>query len=147
MKTFAVAMTLAGLVACSGTDHHPDRPPSTVTFDGSNAVLYVDVAGTAPEQQRGLMGLEVLPADEGMAFVFTEPVNSTFWMKDTLIPLSIAFYDDRGRIVSLLDMEPCRVEPCPLYSPGAAYRGALEVNRGAFDRWGVRVGDRLRLEQ
>jgi uncharacterized protein len=93
------------------------------------------------------MGRQSLAADAGMVFVFPKDSKDAFWMKDTLIPLSIAFYDGRGRIVSLLDMEPCHAQPCPLYSPGAVYRGALEVNRGAFERWGVRVGDRLRLEQ
>ena len=66
-------------------------------------------------------------------------------MKDTLIPLSIAFWDGRGRIVRILDMTPCRADPCPTYDPRVAYRGALEVNRGAFKRWGVQRGDRVRL--
>jgi uncharacterized protein len=105
------------------------------------------VADTSAEREQGLMGRQSLDSDAGMVFVFPRDTKNAFWMKDTLIPLSIAFYDDGGRIVSLLDMNPCRAEPCPLYSPGVAYRGALEVNRGAFDRWGVRVGDRLRLEQ
>jgi uncharacterized membrane protein (UPF0127 family) len=146
VKTFAVAMTLAGLVACSGTDHHPDRPPSTVTFDGSNAVLYVDVAGTAPEQQRGLMGLEVLPADEGMAFVFTEPVNSTFWMKDTLVPLSIAFVNNTGRVIGVRDMQPCEADPCPTYGIDQPFVLAIEANLGWFDRAGIEVGDRAELK-
>ena len=92
MKNLAVAMALVGLVACGGTD----RPPTTASFDGSDAVLYVDLAKTAQEQAKGLMGIEMLPADEGMAFVFDGPTDSTFWMKDTLIPLSIAFVDEAG---------------------------------------------------
>jgi uncharacterized protein len=66
-------------------------------------------------------------------------------MKDTLIPLSIAFYGADGRIVRILDMEPCRRDPCPVYDPHATYRGALEVNQGEFRRWGVEVGDTLRV--
>ena len=73
------------------------------------------------------------------------PASGGFWMKNTLIPLSIAFFDARGRILRMLDMEPCREEDCPLYDPGVPYHGALEVNRGAFQRWGVRAGDRIRL--
>ena len=61
-------------------------------------------------------------------------------MKDTLIPLSVAFWDRRGRIVRILDMTPCRHDPCPVYDPKVAFRGALEVNRGAFTRWRVRLG-------
>ena len=64
-------------------------------------------------------------------------------MKNTLIPLSIAFYDRRGRIVRILDMTPCRADPCPVYDPRATYRYALEVNRGAFKRWKVHMGDRI----
>ena len=68
-------------------------------------------------------------------------------MKDTLIPLSIAFADADGMIVSILDMEPCETDPCEIYDPGVTYRSALEVNQGAFSRWGVEEGDRLtRLE-
>ena len=112
MKTFAVALALAGLVACSGPDSHPDRPPSTVAFDGTDALLHVDIADEPEERRRGLMGIESLPTDEGMAFVFEEPVDSTFWMKDTLIPLSIAFVDEDGRVIDVLDMEPCEADPC-----------------------------------
>jgi uncharacterized protein len=138
-------MTLAGLVACSGTDHHPNRPPSTVAFDGNDAVLYVDVADTAQEQQKGLMGVERLPADEGMAFVFAKPVDSTFWMKDTLIPLSIAFVDDSGRMIGVRDMEPCEADPCPTYGTDQPFVLAIEANLGWFDRAGIELGDHAEL--
>jgi uncharacterized membrane protein (UPF0127 family) len=64
-------------------------------------------------------------------------------MRNTLIPLSIAFFDSTNRIVRILDMEPCDDDQaeCPLYSPETSYRGALEVNQGAFDTWGVAEGD------
>jgi uncharacterized membrane protein (UPF0127 family) len=145
VKTFALAMALAGLVACSGTDHHPDRPPLTVAFDGSDAILYVDVAETGLEQQRGLMGVESLPADEGMAFVFDKPVNSPFWMKDTLIPLSIAFVDDTGRVIGVRDMQPCESDPCPTYGIDEPYVLAVEANLGWFDDADVGVGDHAEL--
>jgi uncharacterized membrane protein (UPF0127 family) len=134
-------MALAGLVACSG----PDRPPSTVVFDGSDAVLYVNVAEAAEEQQKGLMGVESLPADEGMAFVFDEPSGSTFWMKDTLIPLSIAFVDDTGRVIGLRDMQPCEADPCPTYGIDEPYVLAIEANLGWFDEAGIEVGDHAEL--
>jgi uncharacterized membrane protein (UPF0127 family) len=108
--------------------------------------VQVEVADTQAEREHGLMGRPSLGADTGMVFVFPESVRGGFWMKDTLVPLSIAFYDRTGRILRILDMEPCRRDPCPIYDPGVAYRGALEVNRGAFGRWGIREGDMLRLE-
>jgi uncharacterized membrane protein (UPF0127 family) len=79
----------------------------------------------------------------GMVFLYPEDVSGGFWMKNTLIPLDIAFYDRTGRIVRILTMQPCRRDPCRVYAPGAAYRAALEVNAGSFRRWNVRVGDRI----
>jgi uncharacterized membrane protein (UPF0127 family) len=146
VKTFAVAISLAGLVACTGTDAHPDRPPSTVTFEGSDAVLHVEIAEKAHEQRKGLMGVETLPEDEGMAFVFDEPSNSTFWMKDTLIPLSIAFVDDAGRVIGVRDMEPCEADPCPTYGIERPFVLAIEANLGWFGGAGIEVGDRAELK-
>ena len=141
MKNFAVAMALAGLVACGGAD----RPPTTASFDENDAVLYVDLAKTAQEQAKGLMGIEMLPADEGMAFVFDEPTDSTFWMKDTLIPLSIAFVDEAGRVIGMRDMQPCKSDPCPTYGIDEPYVLAIEANLGWFDRAGIKVGDRVEV--
>jgi uncharacterized membrane protein (UPF0127 family) len=145
VKSFAVALTLAGLVACSGTDNHTNHSPSTVVFDGSDSVLYVAVAETAQEQQEGLMGVEMLPADEGMAFLFERPVDSTFWMKDTLVPLSIAFVDANGRVIGVRDMPPCETDPCPRYGVDDPYVLAVEANLGWFEEAGVEVGDHAEL--
>jgi uncharacterized protein len=103
----------------------------------------VDVAETDEQRAFGLMQRESLPDDEGMLFVFFEDSVSAFTMRNTLIPLSIAFFDFDGEILKILDMEPCEAEPCPSYDPGVTYRGALEVNQGAFDEWGVEVGDKI----
>jgi uncharacterized membrane protein (UPF0127 family) len=80
-----------------------------------------------------------------MAFVWDHPVETSFWMKDTLIPLTIAFWDEGGRIVSVLDMPPCRADPCPTYDPGTPVVGALEVPRGELARRGVGLGDSVDL--
>jgi uncharacterized membrane protein (UPF0127 family) len=146
VKTFSVAVALVALVACSGSDTHPDRPPSTVTFEGADAPLYVDVADEAEERRRGLMGVENLPGDEGMAFVFDEPVDSTFWMKDTPIPLSIAFVDEDGRVIDVLDMEPCEADPCPSYGIDEPYVLAIEANIRWFQEHGVEAGDSAELK-
>ena len=68
-------------------------------------------------------------------------------MKNTLIPLSIAFWDRNGVIAAIMDMQPCRAEPCPRYRPGIMYVGAVEVNQGFFEDHGVEVGDRVELER
>jgi uncharacterized membrane protein (UPF0127 family) len=75
-----------------------------------------------------------------MAFLFGSDVREQFWMKGTTIPLSIAFWGKSGKILRILDMAPCLADPCRVYDPDVAFRGALEVNRGAFKRWGVRPG-------
>jgi len=91
------------------------------------------------------MGRTRLDDDAGMLFQWSDDTNASFWMKDTLIPLSIAFVSAEGRVLALLDMDPCRADPCPVYYPHVSYRTALEVKQGAFARWGVRIGDRARL--
>jgi uncharacterized membrane protein (UPF0127 family) len=107
----------------------------------------VEIAETPVQQQLGLMHRESLAREAGMVFLFAKETRGGFWMKNALIPLSIAFYDRDGRILRILDMEPCEAEPCPVYDPKLAYRGALEVNQGSFREWGVSEGDRVRVER
>jgi uncharacterized membrane protein (UPF0127 family) len=145
VRIFTVAVVLAGLVACTGTDTSPDRPPSTVTFDGADALLYVEVADDTDEQRQGLMGVDHLPADEGMAFVWQEPVQSEFWMKDTFVPLSVAFVDDAGRVIDILDMRPCETDTCPTYGVNEPYVLAVEANLGWFEEHGVEAGNSAEL--
>lgn len=103
--------------------------------------VQVELARTSEQLGQGLQGRTSLPRNAGMAFLFGRETRSRFWMKDTKIPLSIAFWGRRGRILKILDMTPCLRDPCPHYDPRVAFWGALEVNRGAFRRWGVRAGD------
>ena len=120
-----------------------------VTFPHGTAVIRtparavqvrVEIAETPAQHQRGLSGRRALAANSGMAFLWKSDVRAQFWMKDTSVPLSIAFWGRGGRILRILDMAPCRRDPCKIYDPHVAFRGALEVNRGAFARWGVRRG-------
>ena len=87
------------------------------------------------------MGVTTLGADDGMAFVWGEPTAGSFWMKDTLIPLSIAFVDENGRIVTILEMTPCAAEPCDTYEASAPYTMAIEANAGWFDALSIELGD------
>ena len=143
------ALLAAGLVVlagCGGGGGSEQTGAQAVLSHGDREqTIAVEIADSPSEREQGLMNRETLPADAGMAFVFPQDVRGAFWMKDTLIPLSIAFYSGDGRILKILDMEPCQADPCPLYDPGVAYRGALEVNQGAFADWGISAGDRLRI--
>jgi uncharacterized protein len=136
-------------VACSGDGEAPPAPRAEAgvviqTADGP-VELDVELADTSGERATGLMGREDIGPHDGMAFTFGEPTDGTFWMKNTLIPLSIAFWDEGGRIIGIIDMEPCTDDPCPSYGPGVPYVGALEVEQGAFEEHGVQVGDVLAL--
>ena len=147
----AAALLLAG---CGGDDEPAAGPPppyeaeavaTITTSKGETVRVQVEVADNETEVEQGLMFRESLPDDAGMIFLFDRPQTRGFWMKNTLIPLSIAYLDGTGEIVRILDMQPCRADPCEKYEPGVPYRGALEVNLGAFRRWGVNAGDRIEL--
>lgn len=147
-RTVLAALLL--LTACSsgGPDRAPDSDATTrleIQTDGRVVVVDVEVADDDEERSIGLMNRERLDPDAGMVFLWEEPLHTTFWMEDTLIPLSIAFWNDRGMIVAILDMEPCGAAPCPSYDPGVEFEGALEVNQGFFEEHDVEVGDRVEL--
>jgi uncharacterized membrane protein (UPF0127 family) len=89
------------------------------------------------------MNRRSLEAKAGMAFLYPEAHRGGYWMKDTLIPLDIAFAGASGKILRIFTMQPCRRDPCRIYDPKVDYRSALEVNAGSFRRWRVRVGDRI----
>jgi uncharacterized protein len=125
----------------------PDSATLEIRTDSGVRSFDVEVADTTAERRTGLMGRERLSPFDGMAFVWTNPVLSSFWMKDTLIPLSIAFWDEDGRIVSIIDMDPCRADPCPTYGPDAPFVGAVEVAQGELERHDVDVGDTVDLSR
>jgi uncharacterized protein len=142
----ALSVLLLMCLAACGGGSEVEGPRVVIETQAREQEIPVEVADSDAERQRGLMERTSLARDSGMVFVFPGETAGGFWMKNTLIPLSIAFYDSDGRILRILDMEPCRRDPCPIYDPGVAYVGALEVNQGAFRRWNVSEGDRLRVE-
>lgn len=150
MRRLAPFLAMAIVIGSAGCRSEAPLPPAPdrLWFAGStgNVVLNVEIASSPQERQQGLMGREELPPDRGMIFLFDGPTGTTFWMKDTLIPLSIAFWDSRYRIVTILDMDPCRADSCRAYASDMPYVGAVEVNRGYFEERGVRVGDSVTLE-
>ncbi|MDQ4149665.1 MAG: DUF192 domain-containing protein [Actinomycetota bacterium] len=91
------------------------------------------------------MFLRQLPRLEGMAFVWQEPIAAVFHMKNTLIPLDIAFWDENMRIVDILHMMPCEEDPCPLYRPRHRFVGAVELNERVLRSEGVQLGDVVTL--
>jgi uncharacterized membrane protein (UPF0127 family) len=131
-------LVFAALACGARGDDAGDLP--TAAIHVGNHRLTVEVAATPAARARGLMFRKELPEDRGMLFVFPDERVLDFWMRNTEIPLSIAFAEASGRIVRIADMEP-RSEA--LVSSGAPARYALEVNRGWYATHGVQSGDSL----
>jgi uncharacterized protein len=107
--------------------------------------LTVQVADTPKKREKGLMFVEKLPENEGMLFVYPVKTYGGFWMKNTFIPLSIAFLNLDGKILRILDMEPCYEDECPTYDPEISYYYALEVNLGWFEKNQIKEGDSVQF--
>lgn len=117
----------------------------TIAASGGETVkLRVEIADSSAEQQRGLMDRTALGKNRGMLFVFEGEQPRSFWMKNTLIPLSIAYIDSGGRIVDLQEMKALDDEP-PHYVSAEPAKYALEANKGFFADHGVEVGDPAKL--
>lgn len=122
-------------------------PTRTVAIDvsgGDSVEVRVEIADDMGEMERGLMGRRDLAENAGMLFVYPEERELSFWMRNTLIPLSIAYMDSGGRIVDIQDMRRLDDEE-PHYTSAEPAQYALEVNEGFFDERGVEVGDRAEL--
>lgn len=105
--------------------------------------LWVEIVRTPAMRQKGLMNRERLDPKEGMLFVFEKDQVLSFWMKDTKIPLSIAFLDKNGKVTDIIDMEPYSTQP--VRSSGLC-RYAIEANRNFFTEAGLLVGDIVNLD-
>lgn len=113
---------------------------ASITLDGH--AFAVEIATTPAEQEHGLMDRTSMPADHGMLFVFQDDQPRTFWMKNTLIPLDMLFFDADRRLVAIqADAQPCKADPCRLYPSNAPARYVLELNAGAAAKLGTRKGD------
>jgi len=122
------------------------RPLTIGASGGEEVKVRVEVADDPDEQAQGLMNRKKLGEKRGMLFVYTEEKELSFWMRNTLIPLSIAYIDAEGRIVDIQDMKPLDDVP-PSYVSAEPAQYALEVNKGFFDERGVEVGDRVELPE
>ena len=106
--------------------------------------IWVEVAKTPEERAKGLMERKQLGQDEGMLFIFEKEDYHGFWMKNTLIPLSIAFMDREGRIVKITDMKPLTLES---HDPPKPILYALEMKKGWFSANAIKVGDIVRFSK
>ena len=121
----------------------------TVTIyasSGKEVRVRAEIADDQNEQLRGLMYRTALAKNRGMLFVYPDEEERSFWMRNTLIPLSVAFMDSEVRIVDIDDMKPLDDDP-PGYVSAEPAQYALEVNQGFFEERGVEVGDRADLPE
>jgi uncharacterized membrane protein (UPF0127 family) len=123
--------------------------PGTVAYrlepaGGPATTVRLEVAADPASRARGLMGRTKVPEGDGDGL----PVSGRreprpFWMKNTLVPLSIAFVAADGRVVSVAEMTPCKADPCPTYAPAGPYRYAVELAAGSFGAAGVGPGAKV----
>jgi uncharacterized protein len=111
--------------------------------DGPPRTVRLEVAADPAARTRGLMGRRQVPEGTGMVFLYPADVSESFWMKDTLVPLSIAFVAADGRVVSVAEMTPCEADPCPTYAPAGPYRYAVELAAGSFGAAGIGPGAKV----
>jgi uncharacterized membrane protein (UPF0127 family) len=138
--TMAIATLIAALGVVASTAHAARAALATETLTIRFFQVTAEVARTPADRARGLMGRKSLPPNSGMLFVFEEVERQCFWMRNTPLPLTIAFIDDAGAIVNFADMEPFSDEP---HCSAKPVRFALEMERGWFKQRGVLIGDRI----
>lgn len=127
-------------------DGYPEADVRISRPDGTAVLLVpVRVAETSAQRSHGLMEVPDLPDGTGMLFRYGEPRSGAFYMKNTLVPLDIAWMDATGTVLVTMQMDPCKEDPCPLYDPGVQYSTALEVPQGWFEAQGVEPGWRIEV--
>jgi len=143
LRLFSLCLLAFGLSA-TAQGRQPQSPQldlPRLQLQAGLHLITVQVASTAAQRNTGLMWRRSMPPNEGMLFVFEAPAIQCFWMKNTFLPLTVAFVADDGRIVNLVDMQPlsershCSAEPV---------RFVLEMHQGWFAQRGIESGQRLR---
>lgn len=114
----------------------------TAYLDLNGHCLKVEIADNPISRKQGLMGRKALPQGEGMLFIFEQPGILSFWMKNTLIPLSIGFFDASKRLIQMMDMCPGigKEEDLPIYLSRSLASYALEVPLGWFEEHNICIG-------
>lgn len=131
--TAGLAMLTTGIAVAQQATKFP-----IISLNVGIHVIKAEVASREAERQQGLMFREKMGPNEGMVFLFDAPAGVCMWMKNTLIPLSVAFIDESGKIVNIEDMQPQTTESHCAKKP---IRYALEMNRGWFKQKNIKPGN------
>jgi uncharacterized membrane protein (UPF0127 family) len=129
-----VSQAVAGALPAVTFTPHADDP----------VTMFVEIADTPDKQEYGLMNRTSMPDDRGMIFMFSREVDIPFWMKDTLIDLSIAFIDSSGVIVDMQEMQAMTLNN---HVPAKPYQYAIEANAAWYSRHGIAAGDFADISQ
>ena len=137
-RTIALVLALAATAAAA---QEPQMNLPRVQLSAGMHQIQAQVAATPEQRMTGLMHRKEMPQHEGMLFVFEQPAQQCFWMKNTLLPLSIAFVGDDGTIVNIAEMKPQTLDS---HCSAKPVRYVLEMNTGWFAKKGVKPGEKLR---
>ncbi|MCW5663938.1 MAG: DUF192 domain-containing protein [Piscinibacter sp.] len=138
---YAIAAALvAGLAPRPGAAQEGPQQLPAIRLTAGFHLIEAEVAQTPLQRQIGLMNRPSLPPNGGMLFAFEAPAQQCFWMKNTLLPLSIAFLADDGTIVNIEEMKAQSLESHCSKKP---VRFALEMNQGWFDKRGIKPGTKI----
>lgn len=129
------AITFALAVTAASAQQGPKFP--VIPLTAGMHVIKAEVATTDAERQQGLMLREKMAPNEGMLFVFPAPAEVCMWMKNTLLPLSVAFIDGNGKIINIEDMKPQTTDS---HCGKKLVRYALEMNQGWFRQKNIKPG-------
>jgi uncharacterized membrane protein (UPF0127 family) len=146
MQQFVLVVAMLAC-ACADSDGEPALlPTARITVSDGEVVeeLTVELATTGPQHTQGLMFRQSLAEDRGMLFLFDQERSGGFWMKDTYVPLDIAYLAADGTVLEIREGVPLNTQ---ILTPAQPYRHVLEVNRGWFERHNLGVGARVSIPQ
>jgi uncharacterized protein len=138
--TMAVLGVAALLPLSSNAQNAPQTNLERVKLSAGMYQIDAQVALTPEQREIGLMFRKEMPQHEGMIFVFSQPTQQCFWMKNTILPLTAAFVADDGTIVNLADMKPQTTDS---HCSDKPVRYVLEMNQGWFAKKGIKAGAKL----
>ena len=136
----AGAIAVLCLAALASAQEGPQKL-AQVRLNAGIHNINAELASTPQQREIGLMFRTAMPANDGMLFAFEQPAQQCFWMRNTLIPLSVAFIGDDGSVVNIDDMKPQTLDS---HCSAKPVRFVLEMNEGWFAKRGIKAGSRLR---
>jgi uncharacterized protein len=141
-RLFMVVIAMIAVSVCGEDRPATVLPTRTLTIEGAGKSerVIVELATASAQQQQGLMFRQVMPEDAGMLFLFGRETQGGFWMKDTYLPLDIAYLARDGTVLQVVHGKPL---DRTILTPSQPYWHVIELNDGWFERHGMGVGSRL----